>query len=138
MGTSFDCPILFSAHPQTGQIIMGVGPFEMGNLAEMLEYLGTEEFRQNAIEASARALTRDDEFIPSPYPQPQTPGIPVSNIPPDVVVHLRGVSRTACGLELWVTMPDGRRVAAVGSVSKAFPEHVNCEACRRVWIEQTQ
>lgn len=120
MGTSFDCPIAFTANPHTGQIVFGVGPFDMGNLAEMLEYLSTEEFRANAVEAAARALTSEDSFTPVPNP--------------DTVVHLRGMHRTACGLALWITDPHtGHRHAAVRSVSHQFPGHVTCEDCRYWW-----
>lgn len=126
MGTSFPCDILFTAQPGTGRIILGIGPLDMGNVAEMLDYLGTEEFRTAALEAAAQALTSENDFVP--VEKVRTPS-------PNMVVHLRGRTRTACGLELWTVNGQGKRVATVGSVSYNFASQVTCDDCRRVWIE---
>jgi hypothetical protein len=114
MGTSFDCPITVSAHPVTGLMGIMIGPLDMGNLAEMLDYLASDECRECVFQAATKAFTTEME-------------------PP--TVHLRGNAVTKCGLSLWMTTPDGRTVAAVASVGWAgnTENPVTCPQCL-AWI----
>lgn len=57
MGTSFDCPITVSTVPATGQLAIMIGPFVMGQLAEMLDYLASEEAREAIMDAAAITFT---------------------------------------------------------------------------------
>lgn len=127
MGTSFDCPVTVSAHPETGKLILAVGPLDMANLAEMLDYLTTDECRENILDAATRAFMGN-----------QNDAYSVTDAPP---IHLRGMQSltgehvTACGLPIWKLNEDGRPVAAVASVGRDNPQNpVTCPGCR-TWIE---
>ena len=56
MGTSFDCHITVSTVPEMGQLAIMIGPLDMGNLAEMLDYLASDECREMLLQATTRAF----------------------------------------------------------------------------------
>jgi len=130
MPTSFDCNFHVTANPQSGKVGIVIGPFEMGNLAELLDYLGSKEARTLLTEATARSLTNEENFVPE-----MTPAAPPQPPTHQLVVHLRGKTRTACGLGLWTRNSQGHPVATVASTGHDHVDQVTCEGCRNWWIE---
>lgn len=125
MGTSFECNVSVSAHPVSGQLGIVIGPLDMANLNEMLDYLGSDECRECVMDAATRALMGDD-FQPVPTTADTT------------AVHLRVPPTTACGIPLWVTNGQGQRITTVASVGFPSPQFpVTCPGCLH-WIEAHQ
>jgi hypothetical protein len=64
MGTSFDCYVTVSTKPSTGQMAIMIGPLDMGNLVEMLDYLASDECREGLMEAATKAFTANTRDMP--------------------------------------------------------------------------
>lgn len=120
MPTNFPCPMAVSSHPETGLVIIGLGPLDMGKLVELLDYLGTEEARDTILEAASKAFMGNQSDV---YGS----------------VHLRGIEKTACGMDLWTTNELGQRVTTLASVGwPGHPDHpVTCPDCK-AWIARNR
>lgn len=121
MGTSFECQFMVSASPRSGDLVLNIGPVNMGNLAELLDYLASAEARESILEGATKALCGNE-----------------ADHPAQLIVHLRGTTTTVCGLHLWTYDELGHRVSALASVGhrKVNQYPVTCPGCL-VWMEQT-
>lgn len=130
MGTSFDCAVTVSTVPQTGQLAIMIGPLVMGHLAEMLDYLATDEAREAIIAAASTAFMADQSDEPIQMRDTVKAGLGP--------IHLRGTVKTACGLDMWTVNERGQRVTAVPSVGFHHPDQpVTCPECL-AWIDRNR
>lgn len=63
MGTSFDCDVVVSVHPESGKMKLAIGPFNMEELAELLDYLATPECRDKVFDSATKGFMSEDDDV---------------------------------------------------------------------------
>lgn len=56
MPTSFNCHIHIQESLHTGQFVMRFGPFSMGDLQELLDWIASDEGRDKIMDSTARLV----------------------------------------------------------------------------------
>ena len=59
MGTSFDCPVYLTEQAATGKLYLGFGPFDMGDLKELLDWIGSEDGQDKIIAYTAKLVSHN-------------------------------------------------------------------------------